>query len=193
MAANTPVNQTGTTGADQLIGNIGADTLIGNGGADVIRGGAGDDSMSIADATFVDIDGGSGSDTLALSGSGITLNLTTTGTAPISSVEVIDLTGSGNNTLTLDAQAVFDLTEERQAGETIVRIDGNSGDAVNANGFTANGAVTINSVTYNVYEDGNAIIQVQNGVTVNLGGQQTKPRMLRVQFLSYSKTTPRNF
>ena len=173
VAANTSLTLTGTSGADSLIGNVGNDTISGNGGADVIRGGAGDDIISISDVSFFDIDGGAGSDTLSLNGSGLTLDLTTTGTAKIDSIEIIDITGSGNNTLTLDAQAVFDLTENRSSGQTTIRIDGNAGDTVNANGFTANGTVTINTITYNIYEDGNAILHVQNGVTVDTGGSST--------------------
>lgn len=168
-----PVIQSGTSGADQIFGAAGADTLTGGGGADVISGGAGDDTITVSDTNFVRVNGGTGADTLVLDGSGLALDLTVAGTAPVSSIEAIDITGTGNNTLTLDAQAVFDLTEERSSGQTTIRIEGNTGDVVNANGFTANGATTIGGTTFNIFEDGNAVIHVQSGVTVNTGGSSS--------------------
>jgi hypothetical protein len=52
------------------------DTLIGKGGADAFRGGAGDDVVRVASVDFHVADGGSGTDTLALNGSGLNLDLT---------------------------------------------------------------------------------------------------------------------
>ncbi|MCZ8280174.1 MAG: hypothetical protein O9313_17720, partial [Acetobacteraceae bacterium] len=63
---------TGTNAANVMVAGLGNDTLNGLGGADALKGGAGDDRVQIADLAFLNIDGGSGNDTLALTGSGLT-------------------------------------------------------------------------------------------------------------------------
>ncbi|MCF7965423.1 MAG: FG-GAP-like repeat-containing protein [Methylobacter tundripaludum] len=195
---------TGTTAAETLVGGAGNDTLIGNGGADVLYGGAGDDvivvnadNIAALSANFgaggntgqlARVDGGSGLDTLSLDGAGIALNLsaianqggsTPSSASRIESIERIDLTGSGDNTLTLGLKDVLDMagfnnfnnangwadgTYDLAAGGANfinpeqrhqVVIDGNAGDAVNSSGWGASvGTVTNNGHTYDVYNQG---------------------------------------
>ena len=160
------VNAVGTTGADNLVGNSGDDTLIGNGGADVLRGGAGNDTISIDDLAFAAIDGGNGSDTLALSGADLTLDLTTTPRPRIDSIETIDLSGSGNNSLIVDRLAILEITETRANGEATLIVNGNTGDSVTAADFVANGTQVVGGVTYNLFENGNANLLVAQDVSV---------------------------
>ena len=108
-ASTAPVTTTGTTAAEMLIGGLGHDTLSGGGGADVLRGGAGDDRLGVADGAFRSIDGGTGIDTLTLTGNGQTLDLTAVSSTRITAIERFDLTGSGNNTLVMRADDVFAL------------------------------------------------------------------------------------
>ena len=164
--STVPVNAVGTTGADNLVGNAGDDTLIGNGGADVLRGGAGNDTISIGDLVFAAIDGGTGSDTLALSGADLTLDLTTTPRPRIDSIETIDLSGSGDNSLIVDRLAILEITETRANGEATLIVNGNAGDSVTAADFVANGTQVVGGVTYNLFENGNANLLVAQGVSV---------------------------
>jgi hypothetical protein len=48
------------------------------------------------------VDGGGGTDTLKLEGAGLTLDLTKISDRHIQDIEVIDITGSGDNTLKLN-------------------------------------------------------------------------------------------
>ncbi len=99
------VDRLGSLGSQELIGSAeaevmvageGSDTLRGEGGADVLYGGAGNDRIEIGDDGFSRIDGGTGKDTLGLSGSGVVLDLTAIADSSIRGIEVIDLMGGGN-------------------------------------------------------------------------------------------------
>ena len=103
---------TGTDDADVLIGAQGNDTLIGNGGSDVLYGGEGDDVLAISDAGPQRIKGGTGTDTLRLDGSGLTLDLTAISDLTIEQIERIDLRdGSGAHSLILDFLEVLNLSD----------------------------------------------------------------------------------
>ena len=195
---------TGTAAADVLVGGAGNDTLTGGGGADVLYGGSGADTLVVTADTVAAlaasfgaggnteqlsrIDGGSGIDTLALAGGGITLDLTAIanqgGSSPLSasrieSIERIDLTGSGNNTLVVGlgdvldmagmnsfnnangwADGTYNLAAGGAGGVNPERrhqlvVDGDAGDAVSASGWGSSvGTVTNAGVTYNVYNQG---------------------------------------
>ena len=161
----------GTEAADNFTGNAGADSFTGIATGDVVRGGAGDDTVSVTALDFADIDGGTGRDTLVLAAADLSLDLTGAGNSGLDSVEIIDISGTGDNTLVLDTLAVFDLTEERAAGMATLDVLGDAGDSVdlrNSN-FTADGTVTEDGTTYNVFRDGTGEVRVQDGVAVTTG------------------------
>ncbi|MBY4677651.1 DUF4214 domain-containing protein [Marinobacterium arenosum] len=189
----TAVDQLGTAEDDSfsdggsaatLVGGLGDDSLTAT-AASVLYGGAGDDRFVIDgtmitalesnygqggnDGQLARIDGGSGLDTLELSGSGLTLDLTAianqaganpTGGSRIDSVEKIDLTGAGDNRLMLTAADVIDMagfnTFEASgdyAGRHQLMVVGDGEDSFRTtdSGWSLVSNVAIDGKTYDVY------------------------------------------
>jgi Ca2+-binding RTX toxin-like protein len=119
----------GNAAANMLNGNKGNDTLDGGAGNDTLRGGSGDDVL-VYDAADGSIDGGTGTDTLRIDGSGLSIDLGGLGGGVIRDIEVIDITGSGSNILTLNLADVLALSSTTN----ILHIIGNAGDVVDAEG-----------------------------------------------------------
>jgi hypothetical protein len=204
------VDWLGTTGNDtQSDGGV-AKTLVAGAGDDVLTataasvlyGGTGKDTFNIAQAMITAlqapmgsggnttqlarIDGGGGLDTLALTGGGLTLDLTQVanqaasnpdGGSRIDSVEAIDLTGSGNNALKLIASDVLDMGSANSfqtTGRQQLLVKGNAGDTVDladaagTTGWTqAASSATIDSALYQVWNHTSlATVYVQTGVLV---------------------------
>lgn len=143
---------------DVLIGAQGNDTLTGDGGSDVLLGGQGNDTLTIVSTEFRRVVGGLGTDTLNLSGSGLTLNLTTLSDNRLQGIEQIDITGSGNNTLTLNLAEVLNLSHETNT----LLVRRNTGDAMNlGTGWTQGANETIDGSTFEVFRQGAATLKVQ--------------------------------
>ncbi|WP_218670633.1 Ig-like domain-containing protein, partial [Pseudomonas fluorescens] len=151
------------------------------------NGGDEDNIFSVQDVTVLGggnthINAGSGLDTLKLTGKDQVLDLTQLG-EKISSIEVIDLTGSGNNTLNLSLSDVLEqgttslFTEDDHVQ---MMVKGNAGDTVNLDELLADGTdpgnwansgqVTVGGVEYEVYRHDalDAELLVQQGVQTNL-------------------------
>ena len=160
---NTDKNDTLTgTSADELfVAGLGDDILTGNGGTDVFNAGAGDDTIIINDDNLAKlysntlashllarVDGGGNTDTLKLAGSDLNLDLTQIDNGRIQDIEIIDLTGSGDNTLKLNLNDLLDISSETN----MLKVIGDSGDKVEVTGFNKLTAGSVaNGVTYDVY------------------------------------------
>ncbi len=100
-----------------MVGGRDNDTLLGNGGVDVLIGGHGNDVLSISDATFRRVNGGTGQDVLAFAGA---ITFADTDFRKVSEVEGLRL-GNGATSLTLGpiaARAIDGL------GNSLIAIDG---------------------------------------------------------------------
>ena len=152
----------GTNGNDILIGGLGNDTLRGGRGSDVLYGGAGDDVLIFGPQNH-HMDGGSGTDTLAIEVSSMTMALTAIPRNRISGIEIIDLTGTSNNSLKLDRLNVLNLSDT--TNELIVK--GNAGDRIASTlqGWMSNGTTTLDNNLYNRYTSGAAILLVDSDIT----------------------------
>jgi uncharacterized repeat protein (TIGR01451 family) len=156
----SPGNDTlnGNSGNDVMIGDRGADTMIGAGGVDVMRGGEGNDTLAIGDLNYRRLVGGRGTDTVRLDTSGVTWDLTTRADNRILGVEIINLSGSGANTLTLNAREVLNISNETNT--LFVFRDGN--DIVNrGTGWIQQSSETIGGDMFEVFTQGAATLKIQ--------------------------------
>ncbi len=149
----------GSEAAEHFIAGDGNDNLLGRGGADVFDAGAGDDAIRIGDLTFASIDGGDGNDALHLAGSGMNLDLSVLGDQ-IHNIETICLYGRGDNTLTLTAESLLDLSSSTDT----LKVHGNSGDhiVVQDDGWVDGG----NQGFYHTYTHDDAVLLVGANVAV---------------------------
>jgi len=116
---------TGTEAAESFEAGAGNDKMIGRGGADVFYGEAGDDYIRVGDLNFQLVDGGAGSDTLGLGGKDLNLDLADAN-GRINGIETINLYGTGDNTLTLTALDVVNLSST----SNVLKVNGNEGDRI---------------------------------------------------------------
>ena len=156
----TKTAYTGTSGVEWIFGGNQAETIKGNGGADVIHGGGGDDviydfgdgkaklygdagndafvvapkgaAKEINPDDFSYIEGGAGLDRIKIEGADLTLNFTADkwDGSGIVGVEILDITGTGRNTLKLDSASVEALTSAMEDPSKLLRVVGNDGDSI---------------------------------------------------------------
>jgi Ca2+-binding RTX toxin-like protein len=155
----------GGAGSDSVAGGSGSDTLDGASESDSLEGGAGNDTI-ILDEADAGIDGGADFDTLRIEGSGVFLDLTQVDDALISGIEIVDLTGDGDNTLEAKLADVLALSTTTDT----LRIDGDRGDTVHIGSGWARGASQfVGTNVYETYTQGTATLLVDAAITAYLG------------------------
>jgi hypothetical protein len=110
------------------------------------------------------------------------LDLTKISNTRIQDIEIIDIRGSGNNTLKLNLNDLLAAS----TSTNILKVLSNSGDTINISGFVKTSTETENGITYNVYThsdaniDAKAALWVQQGVSMKdmhhgfiINGRQT--------------------
>ncbi len=156
----------GTSGDDSLIGTIlaerfeggdGDDYLNGWGGADIFQGDAGDDTIAVVDLDFQRVSGGPGDDKLKLAGNGLDLSLTDFHDR-LDGLEIIDMTGSGSNTLTL---TLVDLLSLSDTAHTFT-VDGDKGDRVI--GLMEDWKIGDIEDNYRIFTNGDTVLRVNTAV-----------------------------
>ncbi|GER09893.1 Ig-like domain-containing protein [Variovorax boronicumulans] len=206
FSSNTPISYIKVYGQDSgtapgvndaiLIGDLswsGVDTgsnpaqrqTLTEGSVGTLHGGSDNNEFVVTDVKHLAdsaISGNGGTDTLKLTGSNQTLDLTALA-GKVSSVEIIDLTGSGNNTLKLSLADVMEngaMNQFMENGRVQMVVKGNAGDAVTLSDVLPNGTdagdwvkqanISVWGVVYEVYQHSGfkADLLVQQGVTVTL-------------------------
>ncbi|CAB5504767.1 beta strand repeat-containing protein [Bathymodiolus thermophilus thioautotrophic gill symbiont] len=156
---------TGASVDELFVAGLGDDILTGNGGTDVFNAGKGNDTIVInadnlaklyskvlSSHLLARVDGGGNTDTLKLAGANLNLDLTRIDSGRIQDIEIIDLTGSGDNTLKLNLNDLLDISSTTN----VLKVIGNSGDEVEVTGFSKSSVESVDGVVYDVYSNANA-------------------------------------
>ncbi|MDG9783965.1 Ig-like domain-containing protein [Metapseudomonas otitidis] len=149
-------------------------------------GGDSNDTFLLADIRVLNgpgasINGGEGMDCITLTGAGQVMDLTALA-GKVRSIEVLDITGSGNNTLKLSAADVLSQGQTdlfRNSGHVQMLVKGDAGDLVqlqklagaNDGGrWQSQGNVNVDGVGYQVWQHSSleAELLIQMGVTTQL-------------------------
>lgn len=154
LEGNSAISGTGNVLDNVIVGNGAANRIGGFDGDDLIDGGGGADSLSgdFGNDTFVFdpldtlIDGGLGSDTIKLTGSGI--ELLVAGVTAFKSIEVFDITGSGDNNLYITAAKIATLSDDDR-----IKVIGDAGDSIRSvdQGWLQGADQVENGITYHTY------------------------------------------
>ncbi|QZN95213.1 Ig-like domain-containing protein [Symbiopectobacterium purcellii] len=144
--------------------------------SNTLTGSDGDDMLQVSVLDALHIDGGAGTDTLALSGEHLALDLTALGLS-IDNIEIFDLGASGTNSITLDLARALSVTDKP---EDDLRILGATGNEVNlipdpSGTWALAGQRALDGMMFDVYhnsalESGNTLgdVLVQQGLHVNI-------------------------
>ncbi|MGE9761310.1 Ig-like domain-containing protein [Pseudomonas sp. PDM20] len=182
---NVKINATVNNGVDTLVWTDADAVQNVLAGASDYYGDSGSNTFAVADVAVLSstgVHGGPGGiDTLKLTGAGQTLSLSTLINAgKLDNVEVLDITGSGNNTLKVSLNDVLHLGQVdlfRKDGKVQLKVDGDAGDkvelysleghGVDSGTWQSAGTTTIGGVTYQVftYSLMDAEILIKQGVT----------------------------
>ena len=150
-------------GDDRGNGGTGNDQLYAGAGNDYLRGFGGNDNFFVSNAMFTNVVADAGFDKLFFTGTNTHLDLVANN--KVSGIEEINITGTGNNSLTLNQTRVLSLSDST---DTLI-VSGNVGDnVVKGSGWTLSGTETINGALYKNYTQGTATLKLQQATDSNL-------------------------
>ena len=157
----------GSTGKDVVVAGEGDDIVHGIVGQDVIFGQAGNDTIFVG-PDFSSVDGGTGVDTLQVSGD---MDYRTTEGTSIDRVEILSLVDSEVNTVKLDAASIKGIVDGHNESSILnnnLIVFTDPGDTVSLYGeFVKSGSQLIDDGTgtileYAMYSDGSASILIDD-------------------------------
>lgn len=153
----------GGEGADRLKGDAGDDTLRGSEGSDILEGGTGNDFLFFDEDDLGNglIIGGDGSDTAVVGGELSLVQLRGTAGSRMIGIELIDLSGANDVTLTLAPEDIVALG----GANVTLQVVGGEGDTVNTTGlWVKQGFSFIDDLPAATYVSGQATLVVSNDI-----------------------------
>ncbi len=166
LGSGSNIVTTGNGNSTITVGAGAANTITVGSGSNTVRLAGGPGPAAVSGLSISGIYGG-GTNTLALWSSGQTLNVDALAHGSLQNIEVIDLTGTGNNALVVSAAEVLALS----AWTGTLRVNGNAGDTVTmrgsgwVTGSTSGGLIT--------YTNGLAALLLET--TLTIAGPNTPP------------------
>jgi hypothetical protein len=159
--AFAPDTTSTVTGNDSLHGGAGDDTLLGGEGDDYLDGGTGGDQL-VFDAADSLIDGGTDFDVLIFDVADEDLDFSDFDDI-ILSIEEIDITGSGDNAITIDYDNVKNITDT----DNELTIVGDAGDTVNLEGdWEVSGHTESGGDSYTTYVQNDVSVVIHDDITM---------------------------
>ncbi len=125
--------------------------------------GDGNDEIHTDNTNFTFLDGGTGEDSFILKAAGLNLDLSQ---FTATNMEIIDVTGTGNNSLTLSLQDVLDTTDTNNQ----LIIKGDAGDSVisNAQNWIQGADQTIDGELYHTYTSEAGTLLIDADITQDI-------------------------
>ena len=116
----------------------------------------------IFDASDTKIDGGSDLDTLIFEAADMEINFDDFDDI-VTNIEEIDITGAGDNTLTIDYNNIVNVTDN----DSTLTINGNAGDTVQLEGnWTETGQFTSGGESYTQFSQDDATVVISDNITL---------------------------
>ena len=169
MGGDIDINLTAGTASGSTIGT---DSFS---GIEKIKGGTGGEVIIAANLSFEEFDGHSGNDEFQLTGSGQSFDLTSGSSTNLMNIDIINIDGSGNNTLIINETIVQSSSGGNSStnnftgtNNTIV-VAGSGGDSVDLNsGWSTSANRTIDGEGYSIYTNTNndAILYIDSNISV---------------------------
>jgi Ca2+-binding RTX toxin-like protein len=166
---------------DTIVAGAGNDSVANVRLSEVVKGGQGDDFISSVGRNFRHIDGGPGVDTLTFVNTfgNFDFNLSQTSATKLSGIEVLDLTGLINSTVTLDPLRVLNLSP---LGNTLTIRSGANNTVLLNGGWGESSTQLDGGITYRIFSNGQATVRVQIQANVVLP-----------EYFGFNQATPGGF